>query len=163
PLRVWRSRSAEGSFNMVLACFVAIGHYGFWMPNEERGSGSRYVGSRALYEFGKATYVAERRRSRASRAYNRQRRWDMQRALKYPAVRLTGEQAWSVAQGIAKTIEVTGCTIYACCVMPDHTHLVIPRHIYHIEKLVIQLKGDATERLKADGRHPMAGLARPDG
>src|SRR5262249_54261430 len=79
-----------------------------------------------------------------------------------PAVHLKGEQAWSVAQGFAKTVDVTGCIIHACCVMAGHTHLVIARHTYQIEKLVIQLKGDATERLKADGRPPM-GLARSDG
>jgi REP element-mobilizing transposase RayT len=87
----------------------------------------------------------------------------MQHALKYPAVHLIGEQAWSVGQGFAKTIETTGCVIHSCCVMPDHTHMVVARHGYSIEKLVIQLKGDATERLKADGRHPFGFAPREDG
>src|SRR4051812_33324476 len=103
---------------MVLAYFITIGHYGFWMPNEERGSGSRYVGSKALYAFGKATYVAERRRSRAARAYDKQMRREARAVLKRPAVHLTGAQAWSVAQGSAKTVSATGCIIHACCVMP---------------------------------------------
>jgi len=139
---------------MVRAYFVTIGHYGFWLPNDERGSGSKYVGSKALLPYGEATYIAERRRSRASRAYHKQTRRFAKEALKYPPVYLTGQQAWCVAQGFKETIRTTGCPILAACVMPDHTHLVLPRHKYSVEKLVIQLKGDATQYLKAAGCHP---------
>jgi len=52
--------------------------------------------------------------------------------------------------------------ILACAVMPDHTHLVLLRHRYEIEKLVIQLKGDATRRLRSDGRHPFQDLPPDD-
>jgi REP element-mobilizing transposase RayT len=148
---------------MVLAYFVTIGHYGFWLPNEERGSGSKFVGSNALYKFGKSTYVANRRRSRASRACNKQLRRAAREALKFPPIHLTGRQARAMARGFAKTVQKTGCVILACCVMPDHTHLVVLRHRYSIEKLVIQLKGDATEQLRREGIHPREGLAKSNG
>lgn len=143
---------------MVIAYFVTMGHYGFWLPNDQRGSGSRYVGSPSLYPFGKASFIQNRRHSRAARAYDRELRRRAQQALDHPPVDLSGEQAWSVAQGFRTTIERTGCVILACAVMPDHSHLVLLRHRYEIEKLVIQLKGDATRRLRAHGRHPFQNL-----
>ena len=42
---------------LVIAYHVIMGLYGFWLPNDPRGSGSDYVGSKDLYEFGPATKV----------------------------------------------------------------------------------------------------------
>ncbi len=77
---------------MVIAYFVTLGHYGFWLPNDQRGSGSRYVGSPSLYPFGKASFIQDRRRSRAARAYDRELRRRAQQALDHPPVVLTANK-----------------------------------------------------------------------
>jgi hypothetical protein len=41
----------------VLAFHLVMGAYGFWLPNDPRGSGSRYVGSDQLFRHGPATHV----------------------------------------------------------------------------------------------------------
>ncbi|HUT10853.1 MAG TPA: hypothetical protein VMY42_10175 [Thermoguttaceae bacterium] len=46
---------------MVLAYHVIFGAYGFWLPNDPRGSWSDFVGSWELARFGKATKVSTRR------------------------------------------------------------------------------------------------------
>ncbi len=42
-----------------------------------------------------------------------------------------------------------------------HTHLVIARHTYEVESIVIQLKGEATRELTKSGLHPLVAHAKP--
>lgn len=46
---------------MILASHVIFGTYGFWLPNDPRGSWSDFVGSWELARFGRATKVTTRR------------------------------------------------------------------------------------------------------
>ena len=46
---------------MVLGSHVIIGMYGFWLPNDERGSWSDFVGSWELLRFGRATMANQQR------------------------------------------------------------------------------------------------------
>jgi REP element-mobilizing transposase RayT len=55
----------------------------------------------------------------------------------------------------------SGYQVYACCILPQHVHLVIERHSYSIEQVVRLLRQAATARLVADGRHPFE--RGPDG
>jgi hypothetical protein len=45
---------------MIHAYHVILGTYGFWLPNDPRGSWSDFVGSWDLARFGKATKSLER-------------------------------------------------------------------------------------------------------
>lgn len=46
---------------MVIGYHVIFGTYGFWLPNDPRGSGSDFVWSEELFRFGgKATKVETR-------------------------------------------------------------------------------------------------------
>jgi hypothetical protein len=86
---------------MVLASHVIIGLYGFWLPNDERGSWSDFVGSWELLQFGKATTVNVRH-SLANQPFDRAKRAAARAALKYPLVILTGNQARAVGRGFAE-------------------------------------------------------------
>src|SRR5262249_16562833 len=44
---------------MVLASHVIFGTYGFWLPNDPRGSWSDFVGAWGLFRYGKATKTTE--------------------------------------------------------------------------------------------------------
>ncbi|MEX0703139.1 MAG: hypothetical protein WD069_13675 [Planctomycetales bacterium] len=46
---------------MFHAYHVIFGAYGFWLPNDPRGSWSDFVGSWELLQFGRATKVTTRR------------------------------------------------------------------------------------------------------
>ena len=138
---------------MVIAYFTTFTVYGFWLPNDPRGSGSVYVGSRALYEFGSATKV-HTRRSVARQWCDPVIRREAKAALKYPPVELTGLQALHVARGFAEVLAKARCTAYACAMLPDHVHLVVSRPPYSIEQLVTRLKDGATSALVERGLHP---------
>jgi len=141
---------------------VIFGAYGFWLPNDPRGSWSDFVGSLELLRYGPATKTTEKK-SLAHREHDRAFRLRAKSALKYPPVRFNGFQARAVARGLARYFERVSIPVWSCAVMLDHVHLVIGTPAFSIEQLVIQLKGSATEQLLRENIHPMARYASPDG
>ncbi len=84
------------------------------------------------------------------------------KSLKYPPVCFTGLQARAIGESFASTVEKNGYTIWACAILPEHTHLVIARHHYKVEQVANLLKGGSTASLIADGLHPLASYAKPN-
>src|SRR5437660_4713047 len=88
---------------MVLGYHVIFGAYGFWLPNDPRGSWSDFVGSWELYRFGAATKV-DTPISRAAAAHNQRERLAAKSALKYPAVTFNEAQITAIAAGFAESL-----------------------------------------------------------
>src|SRR5437660_1445951 len=87
---------------MVHAYHVIWGTYGFWLPNDPRGSWSDFVTSWELARFGKGTKSSDRVAIDAAQ-------WSLwreeaQQALKYPPVVLSANQAQIVGNGLAKCV-----------------------------------------------------------
>lgn len=140
----------------MLAAHVIFGAYGFWLPNDPRGSWSQFVAAWDLFRYGgKATKTTETR-SLAHRDHDQARRIGAKERLKYPPVRFTGIQARAVARGFADYATRSQLPIYACAIMPDHVHLVLGRHRLDPKQLVIQLKGAATRHLIDENLHPFS-------
>src|SRR6185437_15990785 len=109
---------------MIVGYHVIFSTYGFWLPNDPRGSWSDFVGSWELFRYGPATKTTETR-SLAHREHDQARRKAAKSELKYPPVRFTGLQARAVARGFARYVERTGLPVWACAILRDHVHLVI--------------------------------------
>jgi REP element-mobilizing transposase RayT len=84
-------------------------------------------------------------------------------SLKRPAVTLTGLQARAVGRGFAEYSSKAGVKIWACAILPDHTHLVLAPHRLSVEQLVTQLNGAATRRLAEEELHPFGEHANSEG
>ncbi len=140
---------------MVLGYHVILGLYGFWLPNDPRGSWSEFVWSEALSKHGDATKV-DTRQSVAHKRHDVHRRLAARRDLKFPPVKLDGRQALAVSEGIARASELTGAPLWACSILPEHVHLVIGRFNDTAEAFVAEAKQRATLRLNAEGLHPLA-------
>lgn len=138
---------------MVRAYHVILTAYGFWLPNDPRGSWSHFVHSWELRRFGPATKV-DTRRSVASRPHDRAARLAGKEALNRRPVVFTGAQALAIGSGFADYSRRTGCVIHAASILPTHVHLVVGRHRCAIEKVMELLKGAATTRLMHTGVHP---------
>ncbi len=147
---------------MIRAYHAIITAYGFWLPNDPRGSWSDYVRVFEVLRHGRATKVTTRR-SLATRLHDRQVRLLAKRALRYPEVVFTGRQARSIGDGFHQAIAESGYVVYACCILPKHTHVVFARHPFKAERVVGHFKGRATQRLLADGVHPLAKFRACDG
>jgi REP element-mobilizing transposase RayT len=142
---------------MILAYHVILTNYGFWLPNDPRGSGSMVLRAMKFLPYGPASKV-EGERSVAGVTDDRKARKLAKEILSYPPVVFTGLQARSVGLGFGDVVTRTGCVVHACSVLPDHAHLVIARNRYGIEKLIPLLKGGATHRLLEEDLHPFGPL-----
>ncbi len=140
-------------------CFSA---YGFWLPNDPRGSWSTAVWAPDLRRFGKATKVATSR-SLAHRRHDDARRLQAKTHLKYPPVQLTGVQARAVGRGFGEILGRLQLVAYACSILPDHVHLVTGIHPRDGKTLIGFLKRAATRQLIAEGLHPLAQRRRANG
>ena len=92
----------------------------------------------------------------AARAHDHELRLAAKRALRRPAVQLTGLQARAVGRGFARYFADSGVAVWGCAILPDHVHLVIGRASIDVEQVVVQLKGAATESLRNEELHPFA-------
>src|SRR5438874_534970 len=142
---------------MVFASHIIFTAYGFWLPNDPRGSWSDFVRSWELLFFGKATKTGERR-SLARDPHNRGLRRAAKKSLKHPPARFTGQQALAIARGFAKAIKESGYIVVACSILPDHVHMVVLRHQRLAERMIGHLKARATRQLLQEGLHPFSAL-----
>jgi REP element-mobilizing transposase RayT len=139
----------------VLAYHVIFTAYGFWLPNDPRGSWSKWVRSWELFFAGGPATKTETRQSVARRPHDRNARLEAKTALKYPPVVFNGHQALSIANGFAELVAKSNYTVYACSILPKHVHMVLGRYRYHVETMVRLPKAEATTQLIKDERHPL--------
>ena len=135
--------------------------YGFWLPNDPRGSWSDTVYSLELLRFGPAIKSIEK----IPVDLDEYARWrtQAQRALKYPAVTFSELQIANIGMGFQSYVEKSGLSVWACAIMPNHVHMVLGRHRYKIEHAANLLKGAATKRLLAESLHPMESYREKEG
>lgn len=139
---------------MILGHHLIMTAYGFWLPNDPRGSWSEFVAAWELFRFGGKATKVETHRSLANDPRKRFARLAAKRLLKRPAVSWDGAQAVAIARGFKEVAEHWGLWIYACSVLPEHVHLVIGRCDRNVWQVMNQLKGRASHALVAAQLHP---------
>ena len=138
--------------------------YGFWLPNDPRGSGSTRIRTQHIYDAGgEATRVATTHYSVAARPHDRHARLNAKRSLKHPPVVLSGVQARAVGQGFAMILPKVGLTIHACAILPEHVHVVVARHRFDGDEIIACLKRAGTRGMNEAGLHPLGGFWRNSG
>jgi REP element-mobilizing transposase RayT len=147
---------------MVIASHAVFAAYGFWPPNDQRGSWSDHVWAEHLKPFGEPNKVSTRK-SLAHVRHDRAVNSAIREAMKYPPVQFNGEQRLAIVEGIAEVVSLLKVRLYACAVLPDHVHIVPARHSESVESLIGFFKRAATRRLTARGIHPMRNEIRKDG
>ena len=144
----------NGGTDMIHGYHVIFGAYGFWLPNDPRGSWSDFVAAWELLRFGSATKGLTRIELNSEQEAARQQ---AKSCLQHPAVEFSGLQARAAGRGFANARTKSNLTIWACSILPCHAHLVIARHTYKVEYIVGLLKGEATKQLNSERLHPLTG------
>ena len=127
----------------VLAYHAIFSAYGFWLPNDPRGSWSDFVGAWDLFRAGGKATKTDETRSVAHRPHDRFQRLAAKEALARPPVVFTDVQVRTIGAGFANAVKKSQLTIWACAIMPDHVHCAIARSHLSIEQAVNLLKGEA--------------------
>ncbi len=146
---------------MILGFHTIVSAYGFWLPNDPRGSWSDFIRQWELLRFGKATMVSDNR-CRSRDEHDIRSRIRAKRALRYPIVRFTGKQARAIGHGFARAMREGGYSVHACSILPTHVHLIIGPHSRNIRRIAGHLKARATRQLNTEHLHPLAKFASAD-
>jgi len=146
---------------MVHGYHVIIPMDGFWLPNDPRGSLSETVRRWEFARFGSATKSLERRSLDELTPDEIDQRNAARQSLRFPPVSLNPIQIQAIAEGFAEQVAKSNYTVWACSILPEHTHLVIARHTYKVEQVVNLLKGTATKKCLDTGCHPLQKFALP--
>jgi REP element-mobilizing transposase RayT len=137
--------------------------YGFWLPNDPRGSGSSRVRAQHIYDAGGEATKVTTTHSLATAPHDRRARLAAKQALKFPPVVFSGSQARAIAEGFAVICPKVGLVIRACAIMPEHVHVVVAAHRFGGDAVIACLKRAGTRALNDAGQHPLAAFARKSG
>ena len=142
---------------MIHGYHVIFGAYGFWLPNDPRGSYSDFVGKWELVRFGRATKTLVRKELSPEEDAER---IAAKQSLRYPSVQFTGLQAQAIGAGFAESASKGRFTIWACAILPEHVHLVLARDRFSAEQMGNFLKGSATKLLRNRQLDPLASMIK---
>jgi REP element-mobilizing transposase RayT len=137
---------------MVIAHHLLWTLYGWWLPNDPRGSTSRTVRCDVLADLGQLHFGRKRLQpaSRDLRAFYQQ----AAARLQHPLLDFQPDQFPAVAAAFDSALRAAGYTCYALVVMPDHLHLVLRKHRDLAETMIDRLQAHTRATLIAEGLRP---------
>jgi REP element-mobilizing transposase RayT len=133
--------------------------YGWWLPNDPRGSSSHEVRVPQVAELGELHHG--RKLEQPSREELREFYQRAKPVLAHPIVAFSEEEIAVLAESFRQTVSQRRYTCYACAIMPEHVHLLIRRHRDKAEQMAEQFQDASREALVAAGHrrgnHPVWG------
>ncbi len=112
--------------------------YGWWLPNDPRGSTSREVCSAALAPLGDLHYG--RKRIQPAGRMVREFYDAAHGVLKHALLTLTPEETLAVAAAFGEVVHSRNYTCYGCAIMPDHVYVLIRKHRDKAEEMIAWLQ-----------------------
>jgi REP element-mobilizing transposase RayT len=142
---------------VVIAHHLLSTAYGWWLPNDLRGSTSTCVACDVVAELGELHYG--RKRVQPAGWEIRKFYRDAEKVLRHPLLLFGAEDVQVIAQAFADVIARERYTCYACAIMPDHIHLVVRKHKHTAEEMIANFQDTSRTALRAAGRrapdHPV--------
>lgn len=141
--------SVTTTYHARMANPIVIAHhliwtaYGWWLPNDPRGSTSRTIRKAHIDALGDLHFGRKRIQpaGRDVRAFYQQ----AAQVLKHPLLEVRGRAVEVVAEAFAHVNDGEKYTCYACAIMPDHVHILIRKHKHRAEEMIDRLQ-DASRR-----------------
>lgn len=144
---------------IVIAYHLIWVAYGWWLPNDPRGSTSKMIRNDVIGELG-ALYQG-RKRVQPSGGELRTFYREAGERLEHELLKFDAHQHKVIAEAFEETIKEETYTCWACAVMPDHVHLVIRKHRHKAEEMMRNLQARSRERMKREAHrspsHPTWG------
>ncbi|MEX0718646.1 MAG: hypothetical protein WD066_18780 [Planctomycetaceae bacterium] len=119
---------------MVAAYHLIWTAYGWWLPNDPRGSNSREIRSASIEGMGELH--RDRKRIQPTGKVIAEFYDAARGRLKHPLLTLTSDEVLSIAESFSATVRQRRYTCYACAILPDHLHLVIRKHRDKAEEMI---------------------------
>ncbi len=133
--------------------------YGWWLPNDPRGSSSHEIRIEKITNLGELHYG--RKLVQPSGMEIKQFYDQAKDVVKHPLLALEDKEIEIVARSFSQVIEERRYTCYACAIMPDHIHVLSRKHRDHAETMIENLQRASREEMIQVGRrastHPVWG------
>ena len=136
---------------IVIAHHLIWTAYGWWLPNDPRGSGSRVIRRDALAELGEL-HRGRKKIQPASgeiRAFYR----GAEPKLMHPLREFSANEISTIASAFGDAIANYRYTCYACAILPDHVHVLIRKHKHRAEQIIANLQAISRSRLREGFGH----------
>lgn len=144
---------------MVVGYHLVWTAYGWWLPNDPRGSSSHEIRVERIAELGELHQG--RKAVQPSSPELRLFFENARLALKHELLCFSPKATMLIADAFAAGIAQRNYTCYACAIMPDHVHLLIRRHHDKAEVMLETLQDASREGLISKGArnasHPVWG------
>lgn len=137
---------------MIIAYHLIFTLYGWWLPNDPRGSSSHLIRNDIIAQLGELHLG--RKRIQPIGAVIREFYERAKHTLKHELRSFDERERSLIACGFARTIRIHRYTCYACAIMPDHVHILIRKHRHKAEQMIEQLQDDSRAELLTCGDYP---------
>jgi REP element-mobilizing transposase RayT len=126
--------------------------YGWWLPNDPRGSTSRTIRSDLVAELGEIHLG--RKKVQPASADIRKFYENAKAALVHPLLEFSEPQRQIIADAFAEAMVRFRYTCYACAIMPDHVHILIRKHRDEPEAMIRWLQEAGAWELRQHAMRP---------
>jgi REP element-mobilizing transposase RayT len=133
--------------------------YGWWLPNDPRGSESHEIRVEKIGDLGELHHgrkAIQPTRTKLLDFY--QKAGD---ALAHPLLTFDDTDYGLIAGAFGRVIHDCRYTCYECAIMPDHVHALIRKHRDHaedmIERLQVASREDLIQKRRRSPTHPVWG------
>ena len=130
---------------LVIAYHLIWTAYGWWLPNDPRGSGSFTIRTDVLADLGELHHG--RKRIQPSGASVRDFQERAEDVLKHPRFSFDVEARQHIASAFEQVIADERYTCYGCVIMPDHVHILIRKHKHQAEQMIENLQESSRQHL----------------
>ena len=138
---------------MIIAHHLIWTAYGWWLPNDPRGSTSRSIRNDVIAELGELHHGRKKLQPASDeiRAFYER----AGQALQHRLMTFEPEEISTIGDSFAQAVRDHRYTCWACAIMPDHVHVLIRKHKHKAEEMVTNLQEASRLRLRESGLRPV--------
>ncbi len=131
---------------LVIAYHLIWTAYGYWLPNDPRGSTSHNIRNKRIAELGQWHFG--RHKIQPAGKVVREFQEKASEVLKYSLLKFNPPEVKIITNAFADEITRQCYTCYACAIMPDHVHILIRKHKHTAEEMIENLQEYSRSRLR---------------
>jgi REP element-mobilizing transposase RayT len=132
---------------LVIAYHLIWTAYGWWLPNDPRGSSSRSIRNDILAQLGDLHFG--RKKLQPAGWVIREFYAKAAPLLRHALLTFDETARRVIAAAFADVIARERLTCWACVIMPDHVHLLVRKHRLQAEDMIALLQAESATRLRS--------------
>jgi REP element-mobilizing transposase RayT len=137
---------------MVIGYHLIWTVYGWWLPNDPRGSSSHEIRVERIADLGELHFG---RKPVQPLSAELRRFYEQARALlRHESLIFNDDQIVQVGAALAQVVRDRDYTCYACAIMPEHVHMLIRRHRDKSETMIEEFQSASRQAMLKSGDWP---------